>query len=85
MKLDQIPLWTIYIVLVWQVLWSGLALWRSAKLNQNKWFIGLFISFLFIHTIGIIEIVYLFYFAKKRLTIKDIKTWFRNTFFTKVK
>ncbi len=50
------------VLLVWSVAWKGLALWHSARRTDYIWFI----IFLFVNTIGILEIVYLFVFAKKR-------------------
>ena len=40
---------------VWSLLWTGLALWYSAQ-RQDKWW---FVLFLLVHTLGILEIVYL--------------------------
>ena len=70
-----------YFFLYWSILWKGLVFWRSAKQNQKYWFI----IFMFINTVGILEIVYLFYFSKKRLTIKEIKTWSIPLFNRKIK
>ena len=67
--LNQPVLLTIFFV--WSLLWKGLALWRAANLKQRNWFI----SILILNTLGIVEIVYLFKFAKKPLTVKEIKTW----------
>lgn len=77
----EIPEWLFYSISVWITLWMGLVLWRSARFNQKIWFI----LFMFIHTAGILESVYLFYFAKKRLTFSEIKKWFRDAFFERVK
>lgn len=41
---------------IWSIFWTGLALWHSAKQHQPYWFV----AFLFIHTAGILEIIYLF-------------------------
>jgi Family of unknown function (DUF5652) len=68
-----------YIIWVWSLLWKGVALWKAASLHQRNWFIVILI----LNTFGIIEIAYLFWFAKKRLTMHEIKHWFRSTFYTK--
>lgn len=39
---------------------KGYALWHAAKRNEKWWFIAL----LFINTLGILELVYLIFFAK---------------------
>ncbi len=44
-----------YPLLIWSIFWKGLALWRSARMNQKGWFIALLV----INTVGIFEIVYI--------------------------
>ncbi len=51
----------LFFILLWVLPWKGLALWKSAKNNQKKWFIVL----LLVNTMAILEIIYIFYFAKK--------------------
>lgn len=68
-----------YLLIVWTLIWKGLALWRASRNDQRNWFIVLLI----LNTVGILELVYLFRFAKKRLTINEIKLWFQSTFFTR--
>ncbi len=51
----------IAVVVIWTLVWKGLALWRSATLRQKKWFL----AFLIINTLGILEIIYLFFISKK--------------------
>jgi hypothetical protein len=58
-------------ILLWLLIWKGLALWRSGRLAQRYWFIAI----LLINTFGLLEIVYLFRFAKKPLTLDEIKNW----------
>lgn len=54
---------TIFIPLIlWSVIWKGIALWRSAQNRQTAWFVALLI----INTAGILEIIYLLFFAKKQ-------------------
>jgi hypothetical protein len=67
-----------YCISLWILIWKGIALWRSAQLEQRNWFIVLLI--LGNLTFSILDIVYLFRFAKKRLTISQIKAWFKQTF-----
>jgi len=45
----------------WTVLWKGMALWKAAKKDQKPWFI----AFLFINTLGILEILYVYVIADK--------------------
>lgn len=44
----------------WSLVWKGFALWRSAGLRQKYWFIAI----LLINTLGILEIIYIFFVAK---------------------
>jgi hypothetical protein len=47
-------------LLIWSAFWTGLALWHAAR-RQEKWW---FIIFLLVHTVGILEILYLIFVAK---------------------
>ncbi|HPT66220.1 MAG TPA: DUF5652 family protein [Candidatus Woesebacteria bacterium] len=44
-------------LLIWTLVWKGLALWKSANKRQLIWFILL----LNVNTIGIFEIIYIFF------------------------
>jgi hypothetical protein len=57
--------WWILPVLIWSIVWKGLALWRAAKLGQKPWFVALLV----INTVGILEILYLYFFSKKTKSI----------------
>ena len=50
------------VLLVWTLFWKGLALWHSARRGDYWWFVALLI----VNTAGILEIAYLFAFAKLR-------------------
>ena len=68
--LTQSPVWLALII--WSVVWKGVALWRAAHGNQKNWFIVLMLP---VNTAGILELVYLFKFAKKPLTLDEIRGW----------
>ncbi len=53
--------WLIVLVLVWSLVWKGMALWHAARNSQRNWFIVLLV----INTLGILEIVYLAGFRKQ--------------------
>jgi len=55
----------ISLFVLWSLLWKGLALWRSAKEDNRYWFI----AFLVVHTGGLLELAYLFFFAKEKLNL----------------
>ena len=69
--LPSIPPLAQYALLVWSIAWKGLALWNASKNDQKNWFIAILV----INTIGILEIVYLFGFAKKKMTVGDLQFW----------
>ena len=41
---------------IWTLTWKGIALWKAARLGHVGWFVAL----LLIHTLGVLEILYLF-------------------------
>jgi hypothetical protein len=55
---------TFIAIFVWTIFWKGLALWHSASRRQSGWFVVLLV----VNTLGILEIVYLFFIAKVRLS-----------------
>lgn len=59
-------------LLIWTIFWKAIASWRAAKSNQKNWFIVFFVP---INTAGLIELIYLFKFAKKPLTLDEIRSW----------
>lgn len=65
------PQFSLSLIFLWATFWKGVALWRASQGRQMKWFVALLI----LNTAGILEIVYLFKFAKKTLTIGEIKSW----------
>lgn len=69
--LSQFPPFLLFVIFLWALLWKGLALWKAAKLDQRNWFIVLLI----VNAVGILEIIYSFWFAKKRMKIKDLMFW----------
>lgn len=52
----------IIILATWSLIWKGFALWQASRNYQRAWFIVL----LAVNTVGILEILYLFYFSKKK-------------------
>jgi hypothetical protein len=50
------------ILIAWETVWKGIALWRCGRNNQIAWFVVVLIF----NTVGILPIVYLVFFQKKR-------------------
>jgi len=59
----------IWLVLLWTLPWKGLALWKSAKNNHKWWFIALLV----LNTMAILEIIYIFFFSKKKGVVERVK------------
>jgi len=48
------------IIVLWSLFWKGCGLWHAARRDEVWWFVGI----LLINTLGLLEIIYLFGFAK---------------------
>ena len=67
------------ILTIWVIIWRDIALWHAAKYNQKRWFIALtalIFPIFFLNALGLVDIAYLFFFAKKKLTLTEMKGWF---------
>lgn len=53
------------IALVWTLVWKGIALWKAGQNGHKGWFVFLFL----LNTLGILDIVYIFWFSKKSTTV----------------
>ncbi len=60
--IPNFPFGLLLVLALWSLFWKGLALWKSAKNNQKYWFVALLI----ISGAGILEIIYLAFFQKKK-------------------
>lgn len=70
----QVPPFGFFIIYIWSLFWKALALWKSAQNEQKIWFVVMLI----LNTVGILEIIYLFGFAKKKMKLKELKFWERK-------
>ncbi len=52
----------IFILVLWELVWKGIALWKAARESQKYWFIAILI----LNTVGILPILYIFLFKKGR-------------------
>lgn len=53
----------IIIFALWSLFWKGLALWHASQRCSPWWFVILLV----VNTLGILEIIYLFFVAKIRI------------------
>lgn len=58
---DSTFLLVLFLVMLWTLPWKGYALWVAARRSDKWWFIALLI----LNTLAILEIVYIFFIAKK--------------------
>ena len=59
---NTILLSLILILVFWELFWKGIALWKSARNDQKKWFIAM----LLLNTAGILPILYIYIFQSGR-------------------
>ena len=52
----------VLIVVVWDMVWKGLGMWKAGRHNQLGWFVAMFV----LNTLGILPILYILFFQKKR-------------------
>lgn len=55
-------------IIIWTLIWQGIAMWHAARNKQMAWFVAL----LFINTSGLLPLAYLAFFQKKDNWIKKI-------------
>lgn len=65
--LAPIVFFLIVMVCLWEAAWKGIALWKSGKNKQLAWFVILFIF----NTAGILPIIYILFFQKKRAVVEN--------------
>ena len=52
----------IVILGIWEAVWKAVAMWKCGRNNQPVWYVCIFIF----NTVGILPIVYLLWFQRKR-------------------
>lgn len=57
--------WIAILISLWILPWKGVALWKAGKNGSKPWFIVLLI----LNTLGILEILYIFVFSKKKAEV----------------
>ena len=60
----------VLVIILWSLVWKGLALWRAAQRGEKAWFIVLLI----LNTAGILEIIYLFLVTGAKLSDFEISS-----------
>ena len=67
--LNGFPIWLLVVITLWSMPWKGVALWKAAQLSHKKWFIIL----LLVNTLGILDIVYIRFVARK-YTVETVES-----------
>ena len=49
-------------LIIWEVIWKGIGMWKAGRNNQLAWFIWILI----LNTLGILPIIYLAFFQKNK-------------------
>ena len=56
----------LYIIVIWETAWTGIAMWKSARKGHVFWFV----VFLLLSLFGIPEIIYLIVTRKQKIKTK---------------
>ncbi len=56
-------------MIIWSLIWKGWALWKSARQGSKVWFV----VFLIINTLGVLEILYIYIFSKKKYGLANLE------------
>jgi len=48
-------MWLVYLIMAWEGVWTGIAMWKTAKRNHLIWFVVFFV----VNLLAIPEIIYL--------------------------
>ncbi len=54
--------WVLSILIIWSLVWKGIALWHATRNGQTAWYVVMLI----VNTVGILEIIYLLFFRPKK-------------------
>lgn len=50
-----------FLVILWSVIWKGMALWKAARKGDKIWFVVLLV----VNSLGILDILYIYFFSEK--------------------
>jgi len=59
----------LFLLIIWSLIWKGLALWKAAREGSKVWFVVLLV----LNTAGILDILYLYVFSGKKELEKEQK------------
>lgn len=53
------------VLAIWSLIWKGIALWKAARKTDKVWYVALLV----VNTVGILEILYIYFFSKKKSNV----------------
>lgn len=56
-------------IALWVLPWKGVALWKAARRAEKWWFVALLV----VNSLAILDIIYIFYFSRKKEEALEIK------------
>jgi hypothetical protein len=56
------PVGLLIVITIWEMIWTGVAMWKSARRKHFVWFIVFFL----VNILAIPEILYIFVFSKMK-------------------
>lgn len=56
------------ILAIWESIWKSIGMWKAARNNQLAWFICILVF----NTLGILPLVYIYFFQKKKEAAKKV-------------
>jgi heme/copper-type cytochrome/quinol oxidase subunit 4 len=62
----------LFVLIVWTIIWKGIALWKAAKRSHKWWFIIILV----LNTAGILDILYIYVFSDYRKHKENLKNKF---------
>ncbi len=57
------------VILLWSIYWKGMALWKAARQEDKIWFIVMLV----VNLVGILEILYIYVFSKRKEKEQGVK------------
>ena len=54
--------WFLLLLIVWEVIWKAIGMWKSARNNHIWWFVAILV----VNSLGILTIVYIILFNNKK-------------------
>ena len=53
--------WIMALAIAWSIPWKGVALWKAARLGSKWWFIALLV----LNTLAVLDIIFIYFVARK--------------------